>query len=379
MGHVIGPGTSSSGSYGRGRAPFFVVHLIRQHGSRAVVALLVAAALAFLPLAALIWFNFFRLSSAVATHIGQSVVVKPGQLEAETERDEAGKTALLVIKCEVPTVNGWQDLLRYDDPAIRQGILSPIYVRNERVYLRKLGFVDAPFGLLGPPPVSVWLPPGDYEIAVVHEAAHDRSLIDSPQTGFPLVTAFESCTVSDNQKAVQKIRLPHYDWGDGTPISVVGASENSGTRIEPNPEKLAKSIEQMVPIPTPGGYLLSVDEPVVQHLEDHRGCTVDFESSRTIRREWTRNQIAIVRRWLPESATGAYRKLSSLLSTLSQRELFEGWYCYVIAGIAGLVLTNWGAQAMLEPYRRREHVRASLKLCVAIFLFSAAGWWLVGN
>src|SRR5438105_4404879 len=139
MSRVVGPG--SSGNYGRslyGRHPFFVTTIVREHGVRGVVALLVAALVAFIPMALLVWFNTARLASVVASQCGHQVVVKPGRFERDKENDEPGDTALLQVTCDVPAIDGKRELLRDDDPARRTDFLfDTYYVRYERVYLRK--------------------------------------------------------------------------------------------------------------------------------------------------------------------------------------------------------------------------------------------------
>jgi hypothetical protein len=380
MGNVVQSGTSSSGGSWRRSQPFFVSHVLRQYGFRGVVAMLVAAAVAFVPLAILAWFNVFRMTSIISVQCGQSVVVKPGRFEQESDQDQPGDTALLQIRCEVPTSNGWRDLLRDDDPASRgREIGNSVYVRDERVYLRKAGNRKLPFGLLGRPPVSVWVPAGDYEIAVVHDSPPDRSLIDSPRTGYPLVTTFDSCTVKAREKTVLTIPLPHYHWGNGMPLSLVGQAPERFEAPQPKLDPLIKSLKKAIVIPTPGGYLLDFGEPTVMHTEDHRDCTVDFEDLHSVPREWNRHQIVTLKRWLPKEEEVATSMLSPLVADLSRREYLEGWFCYAMAGLAGLVFTKWGTLAILEPYRRRETLAGPMKLCVLIFLVSAAGWWIAAS
>lgn len=380
MGQVIGPGSSSSAASPQARGAFFPVQLIRQYGFRAVLAMLVAASVAFVPLAILIWFNVFRLTSVIATQCGQPVVVKPGRFEQEQSEDEPGETGLLQITCEVPTLDGWRELLCDEDPALRAaGLSNSIYVRDERVYLRKAGHPNVPFGLLGRPPVSAWVPAGDYEIAVVHEAPRDRSLINSPQTGFPFVTMFDSCEVADRQKTVRRIQLPHYSGGQGSPLSVAGQDGETSTPPAPDLQLLKHSIFDAITIPSLGGYIIVMGEPHVAHSADHATCTVDFNSLQTVPREWTRNQLATLRNWLPPDETQARAKLSPLVSALVRREMFEGWFFYAVAGVTGLVFTRWGAMAILEPYRGRDRFLGPAKLCLVIFLISAVGWWLLGR
>jgi hypothetical protein len=378
MGQVIGPGSSSSyDGFRRGRQPFFVVSILREHGIKGVIALLVAAAVAFIPLIALVWFNTWRLTSVVAAQCSQPVVVKPGRFERDKENDEPGDTALLQVTCEVPCIDGWRELLCDEDPVRRDANVSDWHhVRNERVYLRKASDFNLPFGLLGRPPVSVWLPAGDYEIAVVHETPKSESRIDAQAIGFPFTTVFDSCSLSEREKTVRRIQLPHYDWGGAEPILPAGQSVMFRDPTEDDLRLLLDQVQSLTTIPTPGGYLFSLGEPQVSHVEGHRQCTVDFNDLQAVPREWTRNQIATLRNSLPTSATAAREKLNILLGDLQWREMFEGWFCYAAAGIAGLVFTRWGALAILEPGRHRETLGASVKRCLVIFLVSALAWFL---
>ncbi|MBS0203939.1 MAG: hypothetical protein JSS49_13625 [Planctomycetes bacterium] len=380
MGHIIQPGSSSTGGSWRGSRSFFLIDVVRQYRAWGIQAILMAAAVAFLPLAALIWFNVFRLSSVVATQISPAVVVRPGRYEDEREKDKPGETGLLQIICEVPTVDGWSDLLCDQDPVLRQrDPQGSIYVREERVYLRKAGPLNLPFGLLGPPPVCVWVPTGDYELAIVHAAPNDRSLINSPQTGFPFITVLDACSVNDREKTVRRIQLPHYDWGRGTAISVTGQAEGSDEPLAPDLGRLVAAIELVTPVPTPGGYVLDLPEPTVSHTEDHRNCSVDFENLRSVPREWTRNQLADLRRLLPASEARARDKLWLLIQALLRREMLEGWFSYALAGVSGLVMTKWGTLAILERYRRSELLGSSIRFCIVIFVISAIAWWFAGN
>jgi len=281
------------------------------------------------------------------------------------------------VTCEVPCVDGWRELLCDDDPARHTtGLSDWHHVRKECVYLRKASDFNLPFGLLGRPPVSVWLPAGDYEIAVVHEGPKSESRIDARATGFPFVTVFDSCSLSARQKTVRRIQLPHYDWGGAEPIMPVGQTAIYHQPTEDELRLLLDQVQSLTAIPTPGGYLLSLAEPQLNHVEGHRQCTVDFADLQAVPREWTRNQIATLRNWLPASATPARDKLSSLVDGLQWREMFEGWFCYAAAGVAGLVFTRWGALAILEPHRRRETLGESIKRSIVIFVVAALAWFV---
>jgi len=139
---------------------------------------------------------------------------------------------------------------------------------------------------------------------------------------------------------------------------------------------LLDQIQTLTMIPTPGGYLFSLGEPQVRHVEGHRQCTVDYTDLQSVPREWTRDQIATLRNWLPKSATPAREKLSELVGHLQWREMFQGWFCYAAAGVAGLVFTRWGALRILEPNRRGETFGDSVKNCVVIFMASALVWFM---
>jgi hypothetical protein len=384
MGQVIRPGSSSNfDGYRRSGQPSFLVTCIRDHGSKGVVALLAAAAIAFVPLILLVWFNTWRLTSVVAAQCQQQVVVKQKRFDFEKEEDKPGDTALLQVSCDVPCVDGWRELLRDDDPVRRNSSYSDWhYVRNERVYLRKAGDLNLPFGLLGRPPISVWLPAGDYDIAVVHEAPRTESRIDAKSGSFPLITVFDSCSLPTNEKTVRRIQLPHYDWGGAVPIVPVGQSEANRAPTEDELRLFLEQMQSLTVIPTPGGYLLALGEPQIRHTDDHRECVVDFTDLQGVSREWTRDQIARLRHWFPTSATTARTKLGSLVDGLQWREMFEGWYCYALAGLAGLVFTRWGALVILEPSQRRT-LGERIKRYATIFVVAALGWvvfqWLTGS
>lgn len=376
MGHIVQPGhgATSGASVGRLRESF-VSQVFRQYGLRGLIVLICAALLAVLPLVLLIWFNSGRLTSLVATQVSAHVVVKSGRLEQELEADRPGETGLLQIRCEIPTIDGWTELLRADDPRrLKVGLADTCYVRQERVYLRKAGDSRLPFGMLGPPPVSVWLPAGDYEVAVVHEAPPSRSMVDPRTVSFPLVTVVDSCKVSDREQVVLRIPLPHYEWGHSEPIGVAGEDVDETNPVA-DVSELARAIERLVSIPTPGGCVLALAEPEVNHVDGHQGCTADFHKLGTVTREWNRDQLATLRGWMPATETAARSRLLELVRQLQWHQMLEGWFCYALAGVSALVLTKWGTLAILEPYRRREHLKNSMNRCLLIFLIAAAGWY----
>ena len=377
MGQVIGPGSSRNyDDSRRNRRSLFGASIVRQYGFRGVVALVAAAMLAFVPLALLLWFNLARLTSVVVFQCGQAVVVKPERHKQEKDDDKSGDTALLQVTCEIPTIDGWRELLCDDDPA-RRNSSDGSYVRNECAYLRKAGDLHLPFGLLGKPPLSVWLPAGDYELAIVHDAPRSEQRIDARSNGFPLVTVLDSCSLPAKEKTVRRIRLPHYDWGDAAPIPPAGRSGDARPPTADELQPLADAIARITPIPTPGGYLLALAEPKVLHTDDHRHCTADFTALEAVSREWNRDQLATLRNWLPVGSSPARDKLSKLIDALSWREVFEGWFCYAAAGVAGLVFTRWGALVILEPHRHRATFGRSLKRCVVVFLVTGMVWFLL--
>ena len=221
----------------------------------------------------------------------------------------------------------------------------PIALRSPRASLSAVaGSSLVPFGLLGPPPVSVWLPAGDYQIVVVHEAPRNESRIDAPGRSFPLLSVFAECSLETRQKTVCRVPLPHYDNGNPDLVLGIGNPVESAER-KPSPDELAPLLADcviMIAIPTPAGFVLNLHEPSVQHHEGHRGCVQDFRDQFAVPREWTRDQIATLRNWLPHDAVQARGRLSARVDRLSWREFLEGWFCYVLAGVSGLVFTRRG-------------------------------------
>lgn len=379
MARIVTPGTSSSegSNYGPSR-PFFATDLVRRYGLRGVLAIVVAAVLAFAPLGVLYWFNELRLQPVATLAPGQRAVVKPARHRGEQEREEPGETALLQVICEVPSFDGWQELMQDEDPSRPDSPLGGTYVRRELVYLRRAGSELTPFGLLGPPPVSVWLPAGDYEILVVHESPGAEQRTDSPARAFPWLSVFTECTLEGREKTVCRVPLPHYDWGSPDVRLHIGEADNVPDHAS-WPDELAPVVaacETVIPLPTPGGYVLALDEPRIHHRDDHHDCVQDYRDLHAVPREWTRDQIAALRNWLPGEATAAKGSLSRLVDRLLWREFLQGWFCYAAAGITGLVFTRFGAIALVEPWRRGDAWRESLGLLVQIFFFSVAAWFV---
>ena len=182
--------------------------------------------------------------------------------------------------------------------------------------------------------------------------------------------------MTDREKTVHRIALPHYQWGPTEPIAIAGLAGNSGDPVI-DMAALTQGIEAATSIPTAGGCLMSIPEPRVQHSDDHHHCAADFADLQAIPREWTREQVAILRNWLPKSETTSRAKLSSIVKQLQWRESLEGWFTYVLAGIAGLVFTKWGSLAILDRHYRRETFWKTVRRCAIIFVLAAVGWYLV--
>ncbi len=118
-------------------APF--VSAVAEHGLRGLLAIIVAAAIAFLPAGILIWFNHLRFSPVIQLRPGQVVIVKPERHEQLQRNDQVGGTSLLSVVCEVPASDGPVPLLTDDDPVRPTGFMHDSrFVRNEQIYLRPL-------------------------------------------------------------------------------------------------------------------------------------------------------------------------------------------------------------------------------------------------
>lgn len=388
MSRVTGNGTSSSwdSHHQHGPSPigeYFADfwNLVKQHGWKGIGALLVAAVLAFAPLSVLYWFCELRLTSPLTNYQGTKRVVHAGQTEQEQEEEEAGETALLQVICETTSFSETRTLLVDDDPRRSRDFLhDSLYVTRERVYLRPAHVeaagieVPVPFALLGPPPVSVWLPAGDYEILVIHEDPGGERSEDGRRRSFPFVSVRTEVSLENKQKTVCRVPLPHYGFGQGFAPQPV--DEATQIAAQDDLSSLLTAWEQALAVPTPNGYLLALAEPTIHHADGHQGCTIDFADTAAVPREWTREQLAEIRNWLPAGALAAKDKLNGLIGNLGWREFFAGWYCYAIAGVTGLVFTRWGALAMLEPWRHRESFFDNLMLLLKIFGCTVAVWFL---
>lgn len=380
MAHIISPGSAYSHSSADHRPrPFFLVDIFQRYGPKAAFALVVAAAVAFAPLMTLYWFNELRCQSVVTLEVGQNVVVKPGRYEEDQDRDEPGETALLQVVCEVPTSDGYRRLL-VDDDLVRRDVQTSDsnFVRKELVYLRRAGNSQLPFGLLGKPPVSAWLPAGDYEVLVIHEAPQADFSVSARPRAYPLVSAVAYPSLEARVKTVCRIPLPHYNWGGSEPVKLMGAAGpvQDGALKTEDLASLIPAYEDATPIPTPSGFLLSLPEPTIQHADEHRDCVADLRELQTVPREWSRNQLAAVRNWLPDDAIQARAKLSQLVDRLQWFEFLEGWFCYACAAGAGLVFTKWGTLTLLDPWRRRNAWSKSPAVLLKIAIVSVVIWFL---
>ncbi len=352
----------------------YLFGLVKSAGIKGVLALVGAAIAAFFPLVALLWFNTYRFETVPLAAIAQRVQVKPEQTTDDAEKEEPGETALLQIFCEVPAVDGWRTLYAFDDSVSRASDeIMPRFANHEAAYLRPRSDVDLPFGLLGLPPLSVWLPPGDYEILVVYRAGRDWEAGGDAPPLLPLAESRYDCTLEDRQRTVARVGLPHYESPPGIPLRDARPAEPVSS------ERLAtfcQEIEQATAVPTPGGVLLNLAAPAIHHQEEHRDCTVHFDELVSTRREWTREQLAELRAWLPADATAARSRLDAMISSLDWRASFQGWFCYAAAGIAGLVFTRWGTIRLLDPSNRRPALRESIPVAIAVFLLAVAVWFV---
>lgn len=366
------------------------VHVVRNYGLKGLAVLLIAALLAFTPLGVLYWFCEVRLASPLLAQHGRPVVVRAGQTSEAQEQDEAGETALLQVTCETTQFGDTRPLLTDADPRRSQDFLhSSQFVNRERVYIRRTDLLPdeaaavvsvvapnfkIPFALLGPPPVSAWLPAGDYEILVIHEAPAGEESADRRRRSFPFVSVTAECSLENKQKKVCRVPLPHYNFGQT--FEPPSASDANAAEQQDELTPLLTAWEQALAVPTPNGYLLALPEPTIQHAAEHRGCTIHFAQLTAEPREWTREQLAHVRNWLPAEASVVKARLSKLVDALGWRDFFAGWYCYALTGITGLVFTRWGALAILEPWRRGESFLDNVGLLCRISCAAIAVWFL---
>jgi hypothetical protein len=379
MGNVVGP-SSSRGDEQGGKSlgyrigefasPF--IHAVRRYGARGMMVLVVAAAVAFAPLAALYWFNEMRLANVASVAFTKNVVALSARSHDEQEKDGPGETALLKVTCEL-TAPGEPRPVMTEEESPQDRARAAASGRREMAYVRPKGVSQSlPFALLGMPPVSAWLPAGEYEIMVVHSGPRSEQRVDAPSNNFPLVSVFAECKLENKSTTTCRVPLPHHEGAFGTPLEIASADGLASDR-PPSADELAALLvacESLAGVPTPAGYVLALDEPMVHHEDGHQHCTVDFASADAVPREWTRGQLVTLRNWLPADATAARGRLSSLINRLGWRQFLQGWFCYAAAGVTGLVFTRWGAIALLEPWRRGDSFRESLWLLVKLFLLS---------
>ena len=337
-----------------------VFSIVRERGVYGMAVAVATMALGLSPTVFLVWWNWFRLTPVLLTTAAVRVHVKDSELGKEGEEDKPGETAILHVTCEVETSGQWRELLQFDDELHR---LSedpmPVYVRNEQVYIRPIKPAKAPFGLLGQPPVSAWLPAGKYEILVVYAGNCGFGNADSSKPSvYPLASEEIVQELAAGERTDVRVQLHHHAACFDASLTVRRegeAAQASGQALLPTElEPLLTAIEKSSGIPTPGGVLLDLPEPVIHHHESHRMCEVDFQDMEHRPREWTASQIWTLIDWLPREAAEARERLHQIESSLAWRDCFQGWFWYVASGASGLVFARWATIARLQPYRSRR-------------------------
>jgi len=377
MSQLIQPSSSrSSGSrYSRPRGPS-VFSLIRERGVHGMVVAVVFMALGLSPTLFLMWWNWWRLAP-VEVVSGVKVQVKSAQLTREAEEEKPGETALLYVTGQVLRSGEWRDLLQVTDGSARRpDEISPSYVRHELVYIRPAKKDKWPFALLGEPPVSAWLPAGGYEIMVVYEAHRGFSNLDSGKSRpFPLAAEHVVQDLSAGRRTVVHVPLPHHEDCFDNSLVVRDHDGTNGAQVSrAELQRLVDAVEHTACVPSPGGVLLDLPEPVIQHHEYHRSCEEDFSDLTACRREWTQGQIFTLLDWLPTEAIAARQRLEQMTKSLGWRNFFQGWFWYAVAGISGLVFARWATIATLDKFRSRQEMVGSLKLLAGIFLLAVLVW-----
>ena len=344
-----------------------------------MVVAVVFMALGLSPTLFLLWWNWWRLAP-VEVVSGVKVQVKSAQLTQEAEEEKPGETALLYVTGQVWRRGAWRDLLQVTDSAgRRQDEISPPYVRHEMVYVRPAKKDKWPFALLGEPPVSAWLPAGEYEIMVVYEASRGLANSDSSKPRpFPLVTEHVVQALSAGRRTVVRVPLPHHEDCFDNSLDVRGHEGVAGTQVPRAAlQRLVDAVERTTCVPSPGGVVLELPEPTIQHHEYHRGCEEDFSDLTPCRREWTQGQIFSLLDWLPADAVAARQRLEQMTKSLAWRSFFQGWFWYAGAGISGLVFARWATIAKLNKSRSRRELVESLKLLAGIFCLAVLVWIVV--
>lgn len=344
-----------------------------------MVVAVVFMALGISPTLFLLWWNWWRLTP-VPIVSGFKVQVKNSQLTREAEEEKPGETALLYVTGQVWRSGQWRNLLQpMDDAGRRPDEISPSYVRHEMVYIRPAKKDMWPFALLGEPPVSAWLPTGGYEIMVVYETSRGLSNSDSGKLRpFPLATEHVVQDLSAGRRTVVHVPLPHHEDCFDNSLNVRFREETPGTQVRrAELQRLLDAVERTTCVPTPGGVMLELPEPTIQHHEDHRGCEEDFSDLVECRREWTLGQIFTLLDWLPADAVAARQRLEQMTQSLGWRSFFQGWFWYAAAGISGLVFARWATIAKLTPYQSRRELVESLKFLAGIFFLAVLAWIVV--
>ena len=370
---------SSSWRYTRVRGPS-VLSMVRERGVYGMVVAVAAMALGLSPTVFLVWWNWFRLTPVPIVGAAAGVQVKSGELSKEAKEDKPGETALLHVTCEVGRQGRWRELLQFEDEARYQpDDPMPPYVRNEQVYIRPTKRTNCPFGLLGQPPVSAWLPAGEYEVLVIYGGNSGFGNADSSKPSvYPLAREEIVQELAAGQRTDVRVQLPHHQACFDCSLTVrrdgEAALASGHDLLAAEVEPLLSAIEKNTCIPTPGGVLLDLPEPVIHHNEWHRLCEVDFQDLEHRPREWTRGQLQTLLDWLPRGAVKARQRLEEIDRSLAWRDYFGSWLWYATAGISGLAFARWATIAKLQPYRSRGAFAESLKLALAIFFFAILVW-----
>ena len=214
---------------------------------------------------------------------------------------------------------------------------------------------------------------------VVYEANRGLSNPDSSKPRpFPLASEHIVQELSAGRRTVVRVPLPHHEDCFDNTLAVRDHEGTSGAQV-PRVElqRLLDAVEHTTCVPSPGGVLLDLPEPTIQHHEYHRGCEEDFSDLTACRREWTQGQIFTLLDWLPADAVAARQRLEQMTKSLGWRSFFQGWFWYAAAGISGLVFARWATIAKLDKFRARREAVESLKLLAGIFLLAVLVWIVV--
>ena len=354
-----------------------VFSIVRERGVYGMVIALVAMTLGLSPTVFLLWWNLMRISPVPIVAPAISVPVKSSELSKEAEDDKPGDTALLHVACDVGRSDRWRELLRNDDSARYQfNDVMPVYVRDEQVYVRSTKTALCPFALLGQPPVSAWLPAGEYEILAVYGASRGFENRDADKRPlFPLARELIKQDLVAGQRTDLRVQLRHHQDCFDDSLAIRPESETADTSKEL--KSLWAAIENDACIPTPGGVIMDLPDPVIHHNEWHRACECNFLEFEHHPREWTQSQIETLRGWLPPEAAKARARLEGIAQALAWRVFFQGWFCHAVAGISGLAFARWATIAKLQPLSSRKAFFDSCKLAVAIFCLALFTWFVV--